>query len=65
MIKTVIKLYDGTVFVFDDKGKELSEYQGQYGNVKERILKDAPPEAIFVHWFSYAIRPHFLSREEW
>ncbi len=47
IIKSVIKAPNGMVLVFDDKGVQISEYQGQYEKVKPRILEDAPPSAVF------------------
>ena len=49
MIKGVIKTEKGFVIVFDEKGEQLPEYQGQYEEVKDKILRDAPPEATFCH----------------
>ena len=47
MIKTVIRCPDNMVMVFDKQGEQIPEYQGQYAEVKESILKDAPPNAVF------------------
>ena len=47
MIKTVIKCHDNMVLVFDEKGERIPRYHGQYEDVKESILKDAPPNALF------------------
>lgn len=51
MIKTVIRLQNGEVMVFDADGEQLPEYQGRYQQVREGILRDAAPEAVFCHWF--------------
>ena len=65
MTKTVIRLKDDMVMVFDNRGEQMMAYQGQYESVKEKILKDAPLEAVFLHWFgSYSI-PVTVNREEW
>lgn len=53
------------VMVFDEYGEQIPEYQGQYEEVKERILKDAPPETIFGYWFDYEADIQTVSREEW
>ena len=49
MTKTVIRLKDDMVMVFDNRGEQMMAYQGQYESVKEKILKDAPLEAVFLH----------------
>ena len=38
MIKTIIRLSNNTVMVFDAAGEQLPDYQGQYEDVKEKIL---------------------------
>ena len=47
MIKTVFKFSNGMVAVCDENGEQLSEYQGHYDKVKDKILADAPPDAEF------------------
>lgn len=65
MIKTVIKLQNSDIIVFDAEGEQIPEYQGRYQGVKEKILSDALPDTVFVHWFGYATEPRIVSREEW
>ena len=65
MIKSVIRCPNNMVIVFDKEGEQIPEYQGQYEEVKERILKDAPPEAVFGYWFNYETDIRTVSREEW
>jgi len=65
MIKSVIRCPNDMVMVFDENEEQIPEYQGQYQEVKERILKDAPPEAVFGHWFDYETDIRTVSREEW
>ena len=65
VIKAVFKWEDGTVMVFDVEGKQIRKYQGQYEEVKTEILRDAPPEAVFVHWFDCETDITTVSREEW
>ena len=62
MIKSVIKTEKGMVIVFDEKGEWIPEYQGQYEEVKEKILRDAPPEAVFTKIVT-TLQP--VAREEW
>jgi len=65
MIKSVIKCPNNMVIVFDKEGEQIPEYQGQYEEVKERILKDAPPQAVFGHWLNCETDIRTVSREEW
>ena len=46
MIKAVIRFKNNMVMVFDKRGRQIPEYQGQYAEVKEHILKDAPLNAV-------------------
>ena len=65
MIRSVIKAPNNMVMVFDENGEQIPEYQGQYEEVKERILKDAPPETIFGYWFDYETDIQTVSRGGW
>jgi hypothetical protein len=65
MIKTIIRLKNDMVMVFDAEGEQLPEYQGQYEEVKTGILRDAPPDAIFVNWFGYRAEPEAVCRAGW
>jgi len=65
MIRSVVKSPNNMVMVFDENGEQIPEYQGQYEEVKERILKDAPPETIFGLWLDYDADVQTVSREEW
>ncbi len=65
MIKTVIKVGDGEVLVFDAGGEQIPEYQGQYEYVRESILRDATPGAMFFHWFDNGEKPEAVSRAGW
>ena len=65
MIKIVIKLQNDMVMVFDADGEQISEYQGQYEDVKASILRDAPPYAVFACWFNHDTKPEIISREGW
>lgn len=49
MIKEVIKWQNGMVMVFNGVGQQVPVYQGRYEEVKEKILRDAPPQAKFFH----------------
>ncbi len=65
MIKTVIRLRNDMVMVFDVEGEQIPEYQGQYEDVKERILRDAPAGTEFNHWFGYALEARAVSGNNW
>ena len=65
MIKTVIRLRNDDVMVFDAAGEQIPEYQGQYEYVRESILSDAPAGAVFNHWFGYSPKPRMVAGEKW
>ena len=65
VIKTIIKSQSDMVIVFDAKGEQIPEYQGPYQDVKDRILRDALPEAVFFHWPNYSEEPIIVAREDW
>ena len=65
MIKAAIKFRNNMVMVFDENGEQIPKYQGKYEEMKENILKDAPPDTIFAHGFTDAGELLKVSREEW
>jgi hypothetical protein len=65
MIKTVIRLRNDMVMVFDDEGERSPEYQGQYEDVKEKILVDATARTVFNHWFDNSSEPEVVARLNW
>ena len=65
VIKIVIRFKNNMVVVFDDEEEQIPEYQGQYEDVKESILKDAPPGAVFAHGFTDYGELRKVPREEW
>jgi len=65
MIKTVIRSQKNMVMVFDKKGEQIPEYQGQYEEVEKIILRDAPPDAVFAHGFTGVGELQKVPREEW
>ncbi|MBA7678161.1 hypothetical protein ES703_86433 [subsurface metagenome] len=65
MIKTVIRCQNDMVMVFDEMGGQISEYQGQYEEIKGKILKDAPLNAVFGCFPDYEIELEIVPREEW
>ena len=64
-IRLVIRTANDEVMVFDSSGEQVTEYQGAYREVKDRILADAPLEAVFYYWYRHASRPVMVSRETW
>ena len=65
VIKYVIKTQNGMVLVFDDRGEQVPEYQGQYEQVRLCILRDAPVNAVFSYVFNYESELRTVPREEW
>ena len=65
MIKTVVRSQSNMVMVFDKEGEQISEYQGQYEDIKESILTDAPPDTIFAHGLTDDGKLRKVSKEEW
>jgi len=65
MIKTVVRCQNDMTMVFDEGGEQIPEYQGQYEAVKERVLADAPPDAVFSYLPDYETELQIVPREEW
>jgi hypothetical protein len=65
MIRSVVRCPSDMVLVFDEDDEQVPEYQGKYQEVRERILRDAPPAALFGHWFDLGSDVKTVSREEW
>ena len=65
MIKTVIRCSNDMVMVFDRKGEQIPGYQGQYHEIKEGILGDAPSDTLFIHGFTEASELQKVPSEEW
>ena len=65
MIKTVIRIKNDMVMVFDEDGEQIPEYQGHYDEVKEKILADAPAGSVFNHWFGHEPEPECVSGSAW
>lgn len=65
MIKTVIRLKNNMVMVFDTEGEQVPEYQGKYEDVKGRILRDASTGTVFNHWFGHELEPETVAGENW
>jgi CheY-like chemotaxis protein len=64
-IRTAIRFPSDMVVVFDGRGSQIPEYQGQYEEKKRSILRDAPRGAIFGYLFDYGAEFQVVSRKEW
>lgn len=62
MIKSVIRAENGSVAAFDENDEQIAEYQGEYEEVREKILRDAPPDAVFGR---ITTTIESVPREEW
>ena len=65
VIKSVYRLKNDTVMVFDTEGEQVPKYQGQYEDVKESILREVPSDAVLSHWFDNAMEPEVVTKENW
>ena len=65
VIKTVIRIKNNMVIVFDEEGEQMPEYQGYYDEVKERILANAPGGLVFNHWYGDSLEPEVVAGEAW
>jgi hypothetical protein len=65
MIKTVIRIDNDMVTVFDENGEEMPEYHGCFNDVKDKILADVPADAVFKRWFGRVLKPETISMEPW
>ena len=50
VIAYVYALANGTVAVFDQRGRQMPEYKGRADEVMERIVAKAPASAFFESW---------------
>ncbi|MFC2020912.1 hypothetical protein ACFLU1_03865 [Chloroflexota bacterium] len=65
MITTAIRCPNNMVMVFDEKGEQVPEYQGQYEEVRGSILKDAPLDAVFGYLFDTSPEIIEIPKGEW
>lgn len=49
-IASVILWTNGQVAVFDTQGRQMAEYQGYYGEVKDKILTTYSGEWLLAEW---------------
>jgi hypothetical protein len=65
MLKTIIRLRNNMVMVFDESGEEIPEYQGYYHVVKEKIYANAGGGTVFNNWFGLDIKPEKVKMKGW
>ena len=65
MIKTVVRCPNDMVMVFDEKGEQIPEYQGQHGEVKEGILRDTSLDTVFGYLSDYEPELREIPKEKW
>jgi hypothetical protein len=65
MIQTAIRCPDDTVMVFDEEGKFLPGFQGNYENVKQTIFNNAQPNTLFSHYYDFESVLVYTPRESW
>ena len=65
MVKNVIRAANNMVIAFDEQGNQMTEYQGPYEEVKEKIIADLGAEAAYIHWFGISSKPDIVSRINW
>ncbi|MFC2033628.1 hypothetical protein ACFLUB_03845 [Chloroflexota bacterium] len=65
MIKTIIRLQKDMVMVFDENGEQVPVYQGRYPDMRKKLLRDAPEEAVFSNWFDDVVEAKVVTRENW
>lgn len=65
MINIAIRLSNDLVMVFNENDEQLREYQGNYIDVKQRIIADASPGTRFAHWSDDAEEPQTVPLEYW
>ena len=65
MIKIAIRFKNNMVVVLDEEWEPIPEYQGQYDEVKESILRDAPSDTVFALGFTDFGELRKVPRDEW
>jgi len=65
VIKTIIRMENNEVVVFDENGEQMPEYQGYYAQVKDKILTGASEVSVFNHWFGLSLEPEVVPGEVW
>ena len=50
VITTVYRFPNNMVAVCDQHGQQMNAYQGHIDDVRDLILRDAPPTAVYNDW---------------
>lgn len=65
MIRSVIRCRNDMVMVFDENGEQLPEYQGNYIEVKDLILRDVESDTTFSHTVDTGPGFTVVQKEDW
>lgn len=65
IIKTAIRTPGNMIFVFGEDGRQVPEYQGEYHEVREAVLRNAGIDTVFKHWPEESAEPEIVSRDNW
>jgi len=65
VIKTAIRFPDNMVVAIDMKGERIPEYQNLYHKVRENVLKNAAPDAVFYHVYHSSPILRKVERDNW
>ena len=65
MINTVIRTNNDIVFVFNEHGMQIPEYQGEDKNVKSAIMATSQEKTKFIHWFGNSQKPKIVIKNNW
>lgn len=61
-ISLVLRFPNDMVAVFNERGEQVPEYQGRYGDVRDKVLSDAPKGCRFETFRSGFVE---VGRDEW
>jgi len=65
MIKSVIRTQEDMVLVFNEKDRQIPEYQGLYKDVRQKILRNAVAGTVFKHWLESSPEPRIVPQNNW
>jgi len=64
-IKSIVHFFNGNVMVFDHDGNQMSEFQGFYDKVGDRLREFAPANAEFESAVNLSEAPIIKNRLDW
>ena len=64
-VKRAIKAENDMALVFDNRGEQIWEYQGQYHTVRRCIMRATSPDTIFHHVASVRSDLLTVPKEAW